>query len=105
MPTTTIAKQKSDKVFTRLTLGPKPLRYVQRVQKQIPNYDTNDAVKMIFGLGLAELDKIMPEVDDNGFTPNTKQKLLAAKKELESGKGKVFDNVDDVMNYAKDISQ
>lgn len=75
----------SSKIFTRITLDPTSLQAVKRVQAAIPNYDVNDAVKMIFGLGISELDTVFPLKDENGFTSATKIKLLKAKEELEDG--------------------
>jgi hypothetical protein len=82
--TKTISKTAAKKVFTRITLDVNSLKAVSRVQSTIQNYDLNDAVKFIFGLGMSQLDTILPDVDDNGFTANTKAKLLKAKQELES---------------------
>jgi len=109
---TTITKTKqstktstSSKIFTRITLDPASLQAVQRVQAALPNYDINDAVKMIFGLGINELDDILPQKDDNGFTAITKSRLLKAKKELEENQGKIFDNPLGVIQYAQNITQ
>jgi|GEM_PF-6892560 len=91
--TKTITKTK--KVFTRLTLDNNSLNAVSRVQKLIRNHDLNDAVKMIFGLGISQLDNILPEVDGNGFTLITKAKLLTAKQELDTNSGLIFSNSKD----------
>jgi len=44
---------------------------------------------MIFGLGMSHLGNILPEVNSNGFSAKTKQKLLLAKLELEERGGNV----------------
>lgn len=103
--TKTIAKKTTKKVFTRLTLDDKSLEAVAKVQSVIQNYDLNDAVKMIFGLGMSQLDTIFPDVDENGFTNTTKAKLLKAKYELETTGGRVFANSEDVLNYVQNIAQ
>jgi len=109
MPTTiTKTKSKSttsSKIFTRITLDQTSLQAVKRVQSAIPNYDINDAVKMIFGLGINELDSIFPLKDENGFTATTKIKLLEAKEELEKGNGMDFNNKDDAIKYVQDLSK
>jgi hypothetical protein len=103
--TKTKAKTTIKKVFTRLTLDNNSLRAVARVQNMIPNYDLNDAVRMIFGLGISQLDNILPEVDDNGFTKNTKAKLLKAKQELENGGGTAFKNSEEIVNYVQNLAK
>jgi len=103
--TQTIIKTTRKKVFTRLTLDDNSLKAVARVQSAIQNYDLNDAVKMIFGLGMSQLDKILPEIDDNGFTTNTKAKLLKAKQELETSGGTVFTNPEEILKYAQNLSK
>jgi hypothetical protein len=90
--TKTISKTAAKKVFTRITLDVNSLKAVSRVQSAIQNYDLNDAVKFIFGLGLGQLDTILPDVDDNGFTAVTKAKLLKAKQESEANGSKSSKN-------------
>lgn len=51
-----ITKNKAKPVFTRITLDPVSLQAVRKIQKSIPNYDVNDAVKMIIGVGIKNLD-------------------------------------------------
>lgn len=87
MPTTnTATKTTTKKVFTRITLNQDSLQAVSRVQSVLPNYDLNDAVKMIFGLGLGQLDNVLPDLDQNGFNATTKAKLLKAYQSHKSGK-------------------
>jgi len=103
--TQTITKTTTKKVFTRLTLDDNSLKAVARVQSLIQNYDLNDAVKMIFGLGMSQLDNILPEVDDNGFTASTKAKLLKAKQELETTGGTIFTNPEEMLKYAQNLAK
>ena len=63
-------KISTKKVFTRLTLDENSLKAVRRVQGAIQNYDVNDAVKMIFGLGMSQLDNILPDIDGNNSLKN-----------------------------------
>lgn len=96
--------KKSKKVFTRLTLDPSSLQAVKRVQQAIPNYNLNDAVKMIFGLGISELENILPQTDENGFNNATKTRLLKAKQELEANQGQNFSNPEEVIKYAQHLT-
>jgi hypothetical protein len=102
MPITTPTKTKN--VFTRITLDPVSMQAVQKIQAILPNYDLNDAVKMLLGIGVKNVDNVMPLFDANGFDSLTKSKLLMAKQELDLNNGKTFDNPQDAINYAKSTS-
>ena len=54
---------------------------------------------------MSQLDNILPEVDDNDFTANTKAKLLKAKQELETTGGVVFTNSKEILNYAQNLAK
>jgi hypothetical protein len=101
---TTSTPTKTKNVFTRITLDPVSMKAVQKIQATLPNYDLNDAVKMLLGLGVKNVDQIIPQLDSNGFNYLTRTKLLIAKNELELGGGKIFDNPQDIVNYAQNIS-
>lgn len=92
---------KTKKVFTRITLDPVSLQAVHKIQAILPNYDLNDAVKMLLGLGVKNVDNVLPQFDFNGFDAKTKTKLLLAKQELELNGGKTFDDAQDVIKYAQ----
>jgi hypothetical protein len=79
---TTITPIKTKNVFTRITLDPVSMKAVHKIQTILPNYDLNDAVKMLLGLGVKNIDNIIPQLDSNGFNTTTKDKLLIAKNEL-----------------------
>lgn len=102
MTTTTPTKTKN--VFTRITLDPVSMQAVHKIQTILPNYDLNDAVKMLLGLGVKNVDNVLPQFDANGFNPITKTKLLIAKHELDLNGGKIFNNSQDVINYAQSLS-
>lgn len=102
MTTGTPTKTKS--IFTRITLDPVSMQAVQKIQATLPNYDLNDAVKMLLGIGVKNVDNVIPQYDVNGFNSITKTKLLIAKHELDLGNGKTFNNPQDLINYAQSIS-
>jgi hypothetical protein len=95
---------KTKNVFTRITLDPVSMQAVQKIQAILPNYDLNDAVKMLLGIGVKNVDNVIPQFDSNGFNPITKTKLLIAKHELDLGNGKTFDNSQDMINYAQSLT-
>ena len=99
---TTLTKTKN--VFTRITLDPVSMQAVHKIQTMLPNYDLNDAVKMLLGIGVKNVDNVIPQYDINGSNSNTKAKLLIAKAELESGNGKTFENPQEVISYAQSLS-
>jgi hypothetical protein len=80
------------------------MKAVHKIQTILPNYDLNDAVKMLLGLGVKNIDNIIPQLDSNGFNTTTKAKLLIAKNELDNGDGKVFDNPQGVIKYAQSLA-
>ena len=95
---------KTKNVFTRITLDPVSMQAVHKIQTILPNYDLNDAVKMLLGIGVKNVDIVMPQYDTNGFNAITKSKLLIAKKELESSNGTTFETPQELLNYAQNIS-
>lgn len=95
---------KTKNVFTRITLDPVSMQAVLKIQNTLPNYDLNDAVKMLLGIGVKNVDSIIPQFDENGFNSLTKTKLLIAKHELELNGGKTFNNPEEVINYAQNLS-
>ena len=99
---TTLTKTKN--VFTRITLDPVSMQAVRKIQTLLPNYDLNDAVKMLLGIGVKNVDNVIPQLDINGFNSITKAKLLIAKNELESGNGKIFENPQEIISYAQSLS-
>ena len=99
---TTLTKTKN--VFTRITLDPVSMQAVHKIQTMLPNYDLNDAVKMLLGIGVKNVDNVIPQYDINGFNSNTKAKLLIAKAELESGNGKTFENPQEIISYAQSLT-
>jgi hypothetical protein len=84
---TTIIPTKTKNVFTRITLDPVSMQAVQKIQAILPNYDLNDAVKMLLGIGVKNVDNVIPQFDSNGFNSITKTNLLIAKHELDLGNG------------------
>jgi hypothetical protein len=101
---TTITPTKTKNVFTRITLDPVSMQAVHKIQTILPNYDLNDAVKMLLGLGVKNIDNVIPQLDSNGFNITTKTKLLIAKNELDNGNGKIFNNPQSVINYAQSLA-
>jgi uncharacterized protein YukJ len=101
---TTSTPTKTKNVFTRITLDPVSMQAVQKIQAILPNYDLNDAVKMLLGIGVKNVDNVIPQFDSNGFNSITKTKLLIAKHELDLNAGKTFDNPQAVINYAQSLS-
>ena len=95
---TTLTKTKN--VFTRITIDPVSMEAVHKIQALLPNYDLNDAVKMLLGIGVKNVDSIIPQYDENGFNSITKSKLLNAKNELKLGNGKTFKNPQELIKYA-----
>ena len=59
---------------------------------------------MLLGIGVKNVDNVMPQYDVNGFNATTKAKLLIAKSELESGNGKTFGNTKELISYAQSLS-
>ena len=99
---TTLIKTKN--VFTRITLDPVSMEAVHKIQALLPNYDLNDAVKMLLGIGVKNVDSIIPQYDENGFNSITKSKLLNAKNELKLGNGKTFKNPQELIKYAQSLT-
>jgi hypothetical protein len=95
---TALTPTKTKNVFTRITLDPISMQAVQKIQSTLPNYDLNDAVKMLLGIGVKNVDDFIPQLDSNGFNPITKTKLLIAKHELDLNGGKAFDNSQDMIS-------
>jgi hypothetical protein len=101
---TTLTPTKTKNVFTRITLDPISMQAVQKIRSTLPNYDVNDAVKMLLGIGVKNVDDFIPQLDSNGFNSITKTRLLIAKHELDLNGGKTFDNTQDMISYAQSIS-
>ena len=99
---TTLTKTKN--VFTRITIDPVSMEAVHKIQALLPNYDLNDAVKMLLGIGVKNVDSIIPQYDENGFNSITKSKLLNAKNELKLGNGKTFKNPQELIKYAQSLT-
>lgn len=86
------------KIFTRVTLDDVLTEAVSKIQASLPNYDLNDAIKLLLGVGVKNLDSMF--LDLNGFNSQTRNKLLKAKVELEQEQGTEFVDFEALKDYA-----
>jgi hypothetical protein len=101
MPTANKVLNKT--IFTRITLDKASLQAVFKVQNKIPNYDVNDAVKFILGLGMGQLDNILAFQPDFSFSEIEKKDINSAISRVKDGKVISFQNEEEMKKYFKEI--
>ena len=90
-------------IFTRITLDEVSLNAVRQIQLAIPNFALNDAVKMLLGVGVKNLNSVIPaqKLDKNGFNEPTKARILESIKEFENGEYTKFATIKDLMENVR----
>lgn len=108
---TTNTKNKT--IFTRVTLDKASLDAIQQIQTMLPNYNLNDAVKMLLGLGIKNIHNISLQtdtnLDGNSFNSVTKARLLLAKQELleknNDDNKTTFLNPEQILKHVQNITE